>query len=227
VSRYTRATRAPDDDRALALGHVDLARTVDPTGRLVLDGTVGIPRNAGRVDDFRIRVLYPRGDPLELPDVYDPVSRFPPCPQRHIEDDGRFCLWLRELAPYQAFSRPGGLTLFLARVQEFLELQMQYESRLALGLPNPWPGTDWDHGDTARRQWLRCQLDSIGHQRLSRLVAAAEKPLKRNAHCPCGSGRPVRACHQRMLTGMREAWTRDPNGRAVAHRFLESHRDPR
>lgn len=217
-----RAARDTDDDEVLALEHVDLTRLVVPTGRLRLDGTLGIPRNAGRIKHFGIRVLYPGGDPRELPDVYDPAGRFPPDPARHIEPDGRFCLWLPELAPYRAFSRPGGLTLFLARVQQFLELQMQYESRLALGLPHPWPGTDWAHGDAARHAWLDQQQATLGRQRLARLIAATGNPLRPQARCPCGSGRPLRKCHERMLTGLREAWLRDPAGRDLARKVLEN-----
>jgi len=224
VRHDARTARNAEDNRILTLDHVTLTRGVDPAGRLMLHGGLGVPRPAGRVEQFQLTVIYPADDPRELPDVYDPVGRFPPALERHIERDGRFCLWLPELAPYRQFAQPGGLSLLLTRVQEFLELQLQYESRRALGLAEAWPGPVRDHGVAGRRQWLDTQLERLGRVRLARLVAAADWLPKPTARCPCGSGRLARNCHQTMIVGMREAWARDPGGRATAHQYLENTR---
>lgn len=216
------AARLSEDDRVLTLDQVALTRAVDPLGRLILHGGLGIPRPAGRVEQFQLTLIYPRNDPRELPDVYDAVGQFPPAAERHIEPDGRFCLWLRELAPYGQFARPGGLILLLTRVQEFLELQLAYESRRALGLAESWPGPAMDHGAAGRRQWLDTQLQQLGRVRLARLVDAADRLPKPTARCPCGSGRLARDCHQKMIVGMRELWSRDPDGRAAAYQYLEN-----
>jgi len=218
------AARVAEDDHVLTLDHVTLTRAVDSVGRLILNGGLGVPRPAGRVEQFQLTVIYPADDPRELPDVYDPVGRFPPAPERHIDPNGRFCLWLRELAPYRPFARPGGLSLLLTRAQEFLELQLAYESRRALGLAEPWPGPAMEHGVAAQYQWLGAQLEQLGRVRLARIVAAIDRLPKPTARCPCGSGRLTRDCHQKMIVGMREAWTRDPRGRAVAHQYLEHNR---
>ncbi len=220
------AARLAEDDRVLTLDHVALTRAVDPLGRLILHGGLGMPRPAGRVEQFQITLAYPGDDPRQLPDVYDAVGRFPPAAERHIDPDGRFCLWLRELAPYtySQFARPGGLSLLLTRVQEFLELQLAYESRRALGLAESWPGSAMHHGAAGRRQWLDAQLQQLGRIRLARLVTAADRLPKPTARCPCGSGRLTRDCHQKMIVGMREAWTRDPDGRAATHQYLENSR---
>jgi hypothetical protein len=219
------AARITEDDHVLTLDHVTLTRAVDSVGRLILNGGLGVPRPAGRVEQFQLKVIYPADDPRELPDVYDPGDRFPPALERHIEPNGRFCLWLRELAPYRPFGRPGGLSLLLTRIQEFLELQLAYESRRALGLAEPWPGPAMDHGVAGQHQWLGAQLERLGRVRLGQIVAAADWLPKPTARCPCGSGRLTRDCHQKMIVGMREAWTRDPSGRAAAHQYLEHNRD--
>ena len=214
--------RESDDDQVLALDGVELHRAVGPAGRLQLAGHLAIPRDAGRTARFAIEVNYPDTDPRELPTVLDPDGRFPPDPERHVEADGTFCLWLPECAPARAFAQPLGLAMLLSRVQEFLELQCQYETRRALGVTPAFPGRALGHGEAGRREWLDDQLARLGRDRLLRLVRAADpaRPIQDASRCPCGSGRSVAVCHRRMLTSMRAAWAANPDARAtVLHRL--------
>lgn len=200
---------------------LDLSSDI-PRARLV--GSVSVPRPDGRVAEFEVEIRYPGFDPLELPDAYDAAQRFPPAPDRHVEATGRFCLWLPEGAPQREFRMDGGLAFFLCRVQEFLALQLMYETRRKHDVQPHWPGEAWDHGENGHGEWIESETADLDAAALQRLLGAVPHPGKPSRPCPCGSGVRLGHCHKKWLRSVQRTWRDRPAARRAAYQVLENRR---
>lgn len=193
-------------------------------GRARIVGTISVPRLDGRTSSFEIVIKYPGLDPRTLPDTYDRVGRFPPGPDRHIESDRRFCLWVPEAAPVREFRKEGGLTLYLFRVQEFLGLQLMYEVRQKHNVEPNWPGDAWGHGNAGHQEWIDQTTSQLTPNQLQRLLGEVSYPGRPGRRCPCGSGRRLGNCHKQWLTDVRKSWADRPSARLTAYRVLKERR---
>jgi hypothetical protein len=187
-------------------------------------GTVRVQLPDGRIQGFEIAIEYPGSDPFELPDTYDIVKRFPPEPDRHIESDGRFCMWLPEEAPSREFEAEGGLSLYLYRVQEFIALQLMYEVRRKLGVTPYWPGDEWGHGEAGHREWLEQHTVGLNADQLQALLFRVQVRGKASQRCPCGSGKRLGNCHKDWLKVLRRVWS-DPAVVSASYRLLKERRE--
>lgn len=192
--------------------------------KTLLRGTLSVPQPDGRVVDFAVEIRYPGLDPRELPDTYDAGRRFPPDADRHVEADGRFCLWVPETAPRREFSLEGGLAVYLCRVQEFLTLQLMYEVRRKHGIEPYWPGDAWGHGQDGHREWVEQTTEPLNDSALHNLLQAVRHPGKPSRRCPCGSGRRLGHCHKKWLRTVRRVWQDRPSAREAAYQVLETRR---
>lgn len=219
------ACRWEADEALLAEIAPDLRLVMPAQARRArLVGTLPVRRPDGRVVDFDVEIRYPGLDPRELPDAYDPARRFVPDADRHVEADGRFCLWVPETAPRREFRLKGGLAVYLCRVQEFLTLQLRYEARRKHGVEPHWPGEAWGHGDDGHREWFEQTTADQDAAALQRLLGAVRHPGKPGRRCPCGSGRRLGHCHKKWLRTVRRVWQDRPATRAVAYEVLEMRR---
>jgi hypothetical protein len=219
------AQRWTDDRELLAAIEPGLHLLVDSVADWArITGTVRIPLPDGRVGSFEIAIEYPGSDPFEVPDTYDIVERFPAEPERHIEVDGRFCMWLPEEAPSREFEAEGGLALYLFRVQEFIALQLMYEVRRKLSVMPRWPGEDWSHGDAGHREWLEKVTAGLDADQLQALLVRVQVPGKASQRCPCGSGKRLGNCHKDWLKALRRVWS-DPAVRRTTLYLLKERRE--
>ena len=193
-------------------------------GQAHLAGTVRLRMPGGRVRGFELLIEYPSADPFALPDTYDPVGRFLLDDKRHIEHDGRFCLWLPHCAPRREFAGPGGLALYLFRVQEFLALQLMYETRSARGVHPFWPGPAWSHGGHGYVEWAREQAAGLSADQFQALLTKVYARGQSGRRCPCGSSKRLGNCHKKWLKTMRDAWA-DPSARAGSYQVLKEKRE--
>lgn len=216
------SVRWANDAAHLATHESELQLLLDESRGLArIVGSLTMRRSDGRAVGFEVEVRYPGLDPFQVPDVYDPVGRFPPNPERHVERDGRFCLWLPPKAPRPRFRQPDGLPFFLDRVREFLRLQVIYETRVRRGKVPHWPGPEWGHGEDGYDEWARenfADLDADQIRTLLRLVG--EPPRRAGARCACGSGRRFGNCHKGVVRELRAAWD-DRDARSACLRFLK------
>lgn len=216
------ARRWEADEALIAEITPGLRLDVPPQARQArLVGTLPVRRPDGRVVNFEIEIRYPGLDPRELPDTYDPVRRFVRDADRHVEADGRFCLWVPESAPRREFQMKGGLAIYLSRVQEFLTLQLMYETRRKHGVEPHWPGQAWGHGDDGHREWFELTTAEVDAHALQRLLGAVRHPGKPGRRCPCGSGRRLGHCHKKWLRTVRRIWQDRPATREVAYQVVE------
>ncbi|WNB85771.1 SEC-C metal-binding domain-containing protein [Cellulomonas sp. ATA003] len=189
----------------------------EPGLKLVLDedadtakitGNIVVPLGAGRRDHFYIEIRYSVTDkglnPFQTPETYDPGARFARDPDRHIETDGRFCMWLPH-TDYDDFAKPDGLARHLNRIREFITLQIICEGRIARQIAPCWPGEQWGHGNDGYREWLREHVEGLTPLQVGRFSAALSKPPLARAACPCGGGRNFGRCHATWFRALQEA----------------------
>jgi hypothetical protein len=191
-------------------------------GTAALRGTVAVPAGGSITERFTVEIRYQRLDPFRLPRTYDPVRRFPPSDERHIQADSEFCLWLPQTAP-DDFGTDDGLALHLDRVKQFLVLQLMYEHRRRRNITPRWPGEQWGHGLDGHEEWAREQIARYPPCDLSLLrrdIAGGRRATSPDALCPCRSGRTFRACH-RPLTELLKTAAKDPGARAAVARLLK------
>ncbi len=149
-----------------------------------------------------VRITFEEINPFRLPRAYQAGSTFAPEPDRHIGEDGWFCMWLRCQQP-QYFADADGLAYYLADLREFLVLQYMYDDRKRRSITPYWVGAQWDHGDLGFRQWVREHVDTVAPAVRPRLFAALTRAPKPMASCPCGSRRMLRHCHGQWLRQLR------------------------
>jgi len=194
----------------------------EPRGRARIVGDLRVPGGGSIVRDVQIEIRYQGVNPSRLPDTYDPVLRFPPSPERHIEPDGRMCLWLPQTAP-RDFGTEGGLSRHLNRVREFIVLQFMYEIRCARNLSPAWPGAAWDHGVNGHAEWIREQLVGLPPCDLNifrRDLLRGRGATSPDSPCPCRSGRSFRRCHRQFTEMMKRLAAKDQALREAMARML-------
>lgn len=185
-----------------------------------IEGPIRLDRPDGRVVSFEISILYPSLDPFHLPDTYDLVNQLPREEDRHIESSGRFCLWLPQTAPVDEFQRPGGLCLYVARLQEFLALQLMYDARKKHNIVPHWAGEEWEHGSEGHRQWFRETAGDLNSKQFEALLKATREATNPGYRCPCGSGKRLGNCHKRWIKQMRRTVASHPYVIQIAYSYL-------
>jgi hypothetical protein len=127
-------------------------------------------------------------------------GRIPRVPERHINShDGSACLYLPEDLAVRC-SEPFDILGFLnGPVRTFFLGQASFEVGVR------FPLGEWDHGVAGLKQML---TDLLGFDNAETCIRVLEllsgKVVKGHWPCPCGSRRPLRACHQDLVRGLRE-----------------------
>jgi hypothetical protein len=199
--------------------HVD-----DQADRACIEGRIRVARPSGRAEAFDVMIKYPGLKPFEVPDCYDEVGRFPRIPDRHVESNGRFCMWLPWLAPTREFRTADGLAIYLAQVQEFIGLQLQYEAREHRGIEPFWPGSQWRHGAAGFREWFTEETRKLTAVQLENVLRDVYRNGKAGRRCPCSSGKRFSNCHKQFLRDLRVAWSVIPTARAISYAELGARR---
>ena len=227
VARLTSAAAARWEHDRILLAEVEPGLTlyVDyQADRARIGGQIRVARSSGRAQAFEVVIKYPGRDPFEVPDCYDAVGRFPRIADRHVESDGRFCMWLPWLAPRREFRTADGLAIYLARVQEFIGLQVQYEARERRGIVPFWPGPQWGHGADGFREWFAEETRTLSAVRLGNVLRDVYRNGKAGRRCPCGSGKRFGNCHKQFVRDLRVAWSAIPTARPISYAELEARR---
>jgi hypothetical protein len=194
-------------------------------GRASITGELRVPVGGTVVRSVRIEIRYHGLDPFRLPATYDPAHQFPASPDRHIESDGQFCMWLPQTEPND-FGATDGLALHLERVREFIVLQFMFDARRARNISPAWPGDAWGHGIDGHEEWIREQLDGLPACDLNifrRDLVRGRRATSPDSPCPCHSGRSFRRCHRPVTERIKRMATKNPAMSAALLRIL---RDP-
>jgi len=191
-------------------------------GKLVVDGELSVALPGGVTREFTVEIRYPGTSPFELPDVFDVGGRFARGGENHVEDSGRFCMWLPLTAPVADFQRPGGLGRYLDSICDFVRLQIMYEERRRREVKPCWLWADWAHGRAGYEQWFHENTVGLTPDQFGKLLEAVRTPPRRTGKCPCGSGKKLGNCHKKWLATVRRSARNDPAILDAGKTYLES-----
>jgi ubiquitin-protein ligase len=162
-------------------------------------GTVTVDIGAGYRADVEIELRFPEAYPHEPPEIFDRGFRWVPNPDRHINEDHSFCLWLAHV-DVPDVSTVELLRKLLLQVLLFLRDQFVFDDL------KRWPGKQWAHGPVAAyAQHVRETL-AISERRQLRglwplVLGTARAKGKR---CPCGNLSSYARCHLESVESLRQ-----------------------
>ncbi len=166
---------------------------------MVAEGSFPLVDGGRVIDRYRIEIELPRTYPRGLLVLREVGGRIPTDADRHVEEDGRACVFLPDEFCYRY---PGGMGLleFLAGpVQGFLVGQSLVDRG------HPWPQGERGHGAAGVLEFYGPLVGVADVAVIERYVEAlARKELPGHLACPCGSGKRVRNCHRGFLMDLRE-----------------------
>jgi hypothetical protein len=205
VKSRNRAWYRTDPDRLerekalLCKAYPSLAFFVDDGVQTVrIEGILPLKAHCGVTEEIRVRIDYPHEYPRRLPIARDPVGRFEPSPNGHINKDGSFCLTLPLDKEFDLDST-NFIVDFVDAVALFVDRELIYE------VTGQWPGPEWGHGGKGVQELMECEFGTTDTATITRLadLARGRSSLSRNAECPCGSGRKYKHCHLKTVRELR------------------------
>lgn len=197
---YERFPERFEQDKASVAEHYpELSYYVSPdkqevslSGTLIIRDCYNVPKRVS------IQILFPDSYPAHAPAVYETEGRFPQCADRHMMDDGSFCLFL-PLSEELDLAGRHSIIDFLHQVEVFIDKHLVAESI------SRWPGGEWKHGSEGKWQYLHESIGSEDRKLVRKFmqIIREEVEIGRNQTCPCGSGRKYKYCHQTWVKKMR------------------------
>jgi len=150
------------------------------------------------LDRFRLSATVPGEYPKAVPVVRETGGRIPWDRDRHIEPDGKACLFLEEeRGVYFPVGAPL-LDFFRGPVNSFFLGQLYFEEF------GTWPFGQRAHG---RAGIIEFYAEKLGTADLRTIIAAVEYlqhgEIKGHWPCPCGNGKRLRDCHMPQLAALR------------------------
>lgn len=170
-------------------------RLVETNGELVFKGSFPIRHEGEDLDRFLIEISFPDG-PARLPVVHEIGGRIPRISDRHVnERTGDLCVDVPELIQLRGENT---LLRFLnGPVRNFLISQHLVEKG------DPWPFGQWEHGKPGLIQAYGEILGFREEPQIRRFLdLLSHKKIKAHWPCPCGSGRPIRSCHDAEIRAL-------------------------
>ncbi|MDQ3739676.1 MAG: SEC-C domain-containing protein [Actinomycetota bacterium] len=181
------------------------ARTAEAVGPLTID----MPD--GTLEAVTVRIEFSEGYPQRVPYAYDHESRWEPELDRHIENGGRFCLFLP--GANEPDLRPEGRILdYIADLKSFLRQQLILDSQRRHDSSARFPGPEWPHGPQVAYGTFVAELLAKEPPEIRSVLwhAARRAGPRRTDPCPCGSGSSTESCHWRTSKKLRRAIYESP-----------------
>lgn len=150
------------------------------------------PSTGEKIEEYDLRITFPSGTFInKLPRVWETSERLPRLRDRHIYDDGEFCL-ASSLDAY-LLCREG--VTFLNFLEDVVSPFLASQTLISLGEPDAFPQGQYSHGEQGI---LESYQEYFGTQDLSLIVdtlSASLRKIGRNTKCFCGSGKKFKYCH--------------------------------
>jgi hypothetical protein len=164
----------------------------------VVKGAFNVEHDGYFLAGFQIEILLDRLDVLGLPTVREIGGRIPRRLDRHMYANGSACLYLPEDLVVRRRGRFGIVEFIEGPVTTFFLGQAAVERGL------PFPCGEWSHGADGMKDLL---AGLLGFEDIATCVAfldlLSRKGATRHWTCPCGSGRRIRDCHDRVVRRVR------------------------
>lgn len=163
-------------------------------GEIVLKTISGIPKK------IKVKIVFPSDYPESAPKAYDVDKRFGGyTPNRHINIDNSFCLYLPEKVNID-FDKKHTILNFLDFLILFLRKQLIYECT------GKWPGDEEPHGvEALEKLYYERFIGSDSPEIRIKLRKYWKGNLKigRNDRCPCGNNKRYKRCHLLFIDAMK------------------------
>lgn len=187
----------------------------------IAEGVIEVDIGAGAWASVAVRMEFNRRYPSLPPRVYDAGPRWTPNPDRHIERDHGFCLWLAHV-DVPDVATVAGFREFVLRLIPFLRDQFVFDD-----LKGRWPGPEWRHGrQAAYAQHIVEALHIRSERTFKRLwPVLLGAPTRADQLCPCGSRLRYDRCHRdeiRHLRWVRRLEVRDDLPSAVRNHLRDA-----
>lgn len=158
----------------------------DDEGAPYIKGDFIVRTDAGYPNRIPTEIHFATDNPIAEPWAVQTPARFPHVADRHFYPDGRCCLWLPVMSPWNARDQFGFRNL-LEQLTLFYHRQLVMDANPG----SPFPGPQWDHGipgylDYLIREW---RLPA----RPLRRILEGVRPVEQ---CPCASGKTFLRCHE-------------------------------
>lgn len=208
---------------ALAHAYPDFTVTVE-AGAVHIRGVLRLTDGEREIDRYDIDVVVRASYPRRMPDVYETAGRIQRDADHHMYADGRTCLF----APGERWlhwPRGSNLRDFLdGPVRSFFIGQALFERT------GMWEFGQRSHGAIGVLESYRDLVGTRDNAALLRyLLVLSRRKLQPWTDCPCGSGKPMTACHMRKLADLRSkvSYREAAAGLAIIRRDLEEYRRSR
>jgi len=168
---------------------------------IVLVGDYPISESGRVIDRYRVEVRLPRESEFGLPTVVEIGNRIPRVADRHMEPDGKACVFLPDAFWYD---NPGGMSLmdFLAGP---LRAYFANQTLIELGGKGAWGDGEWSHGADGIVEFYKSSLGTEDRTVIARyLDMLSREVIKGHWPCPCGSGAALRHCHIATIRGLQK-----------------------
>ena len=194
----TQRRRFAVDREILAGRFPDMRHLIDDHADGIAEGTVQVDVGNGVTKTVEIMMKFGGEYPQRPPEVRETGGRWVPHVDRHMYEDGSFCLGL-SYVDLPDVATPESFALFLDRLLLFLRDQFTFD------VTGRWPGPEWVHGTlNAYAQHIVETLGLSNRAQVDKLwpiiVGQAARPDRR---CPCGSRLPYAKCHRRAMRDLR------------------------
>jgi hypothetical protein len=193
-------------------------------GAIHVQGQLRLVEGVREIDRYDVAVIARASYPRRVPEVYETAGRIPRDAEHHMYSDGSACLF----APgerWRHWPRGCGLRDFLdGPVRSFFIGQALFERT------GTWAFGQRSHGAIGVLESYQELVGTRDPATLLRYVEVlSRRKLRPWTMCPCGSGRPMNACHFRKVADLRGKVTyREASvGLAIIRRDLEEYRRSR
>ena len=183
--------------RAVLAGSYPMLSVRENGSIAIVEGVLQLNENGICVEAFLVRIEImnlPGGD---FPKVYEMGGRIPRKEEYHVNGDGSLCLGVPEQLWMDMKGRFDLLAFIEGPLRSFL-LSAREKQRTG-----KWPHKERAHGEAGIREFYGEWFGTSdpGHV-LGIIDVLTSKTIKGHWACPCGSGMPIRKCHQTVLMEM-------------------------
>ncbi len=179
--------------------HFRTLRLVTDNGVAFIRGALPIGEgNNSELDRYQIEIELPEDFPNSLPTVKETAGKIPRNPDRHINDDGTACLFVREeTAMY--WNRQTSLADFISGpVYQFFLGQTYYTEH------GDWPFGQREHGAQGIAQFYFDELGTTSLFVVTSFLGCLTNPAwDRKRLCYCGSKKTLSYCHLNKVVSLR------------------------
>lgn len=198
---------------------VEVSRELQPElffqvekGVAYLRGTYLVVHEGEVWDRYEIEIEFPHNYRNGLPTVRETGGRIPREPERHMEPDGRACLFLKDEFWWE---HPEGLTFrqFLGETLHSYFVCQTYYDRCE----QKWLLNDREHFAFGRYCFYKEATGADSLRAILRYLDYVERGASGHWPCPCGSGEKLRDCHLDVMWELKDRIPPEVAARSKEH----------